>query len=613
MDKSPYASYLHTNYSPTASEILEIKDFLTKPLARLTSIKAKIDRLNSIVEKLYDEHRALNAEIEAHRALLSPLRQVPLDIMEEIFIRCLPTDHNAVMSTREAPLLLGRVCGEWRSITLSTPRLWASLHIPSSPPDSLFDDSTFDLEIGKRCKGAAEWIRRSGECPLSISLHTSCPRYHSDSSVMQPFGEVSMPILPSSKRWKNFSFRGLNDSFTHFQKIAEGDVPMLESLGITIVPGTFLQFFVATSLMDTSSLLSAPKLRKLSLTYFRENLLSLPVRWSQLTHLTLDAEGPTQFTVTPSPLTYSQVGKVLKNCILLVSCSLRLGNTQYVQTPPFGFSVSPSDFSASPSEYTFTLPLLQRFCLVLSDKSDEVFLKYLDLPVLRHLEMSVETSGFMMPSANRRSDFMDLIAQHGNKLKHLVLDISSLTQDDLICCLQSVPHITHLHLINSAAVSILDEVADLLTASDENPDCLCPMLEEFRCKGSLGASFSESHLLSFAEKRCVPEKGATLKRVDVTLHRNKPKDLQGFLISLDSRIECGRYLRFEELDDAAVDARIFVDFERCEGLDMTVVDIHYALTEPDTSYYREGPESPGGRDRRSSSSESSTQSFILRV
>ena len=131
----------------------------------------------------------------------------------------------------------------------------------------------------------------------------------------------------------------------------------------------------------------------------------------------------------------------------------------------------------------------------------------------------------------------------------------------------------------------------------------------------MGASFSEARLLSFVEKRCVPGKGATLKRVDVTLRRDKPKDLQGFLISLDSRIECGRYLRFEELDDAAVDVRIFVRSEPGEGLTMTVVDIQYALTEPDTSHsHREGLDSPGGlRDHRSSSSESPTQSFILRV
>ena len=526
MDKSPYASYLHTNYSPTAFEILEIKDFLKMPLARLASIESEIDRSDLIVEKLYDEHRALNAWIEAHRALLSPLRQVPIEIMEEIFIHCLPTDQNAVMSTRKAPLLLGRVCSEWRSITLSTPRLWASLRIPLSPPESILGYYALDFEFEKCSKGTAEWIRRSGECPLSISLHPPSPHYQFDGiSVKQPFGKVLKEILPSSKRWKNFSCRGLNDSFIHLQKIAVGDVPMLESLVITIVPETISRFLGTTALINTFGLLSAPKLRKLSLKYLRENLLSSPVRWSQLTHLTLDAEGRTQLTGTPSPLTYSQVGKVLKNCTLLVSCSLRLGNTQHVQTPPFSFSVSPSDFSLSPGEYTFTLPLLQKFCLVLSDQSDEVLLKHLDLPVLRHLEMSVESgqaSGSMMLSANQRSNFMDLITQHGNKLKHLVLDISLLTQDNLICCLQSVPHITHLHLINSAAGSILDEVADRLTPSDENPDCLCPTLEEFWCKGSVGASFSEARLLSFVEKRRGPGKGATLKRVDVTLHLNKP-------------------------------------------------------------------------------------------
>ena len=331
MDKSPYASYLHTNYSPTASEILEIKDSLKKPLARLASIESEIDRSNLVVEKVYDEHRALNAWIEAHRALLSPLRQVPIEIMEEIFIHCLPTDHNAVMSTREAPLLLSRVCSEWRSITLSTPRLWASLRIPLSPPESILGYYALDFEFEKCSKGAAEWIRRSGECPLSISLHPPSPHYQFDGiSVKQPFRKVLKEILPSSKRWKTFSCRGLNDSFTHLQKIAEGDVPMLESLGITIVPESLSRFGGTTALMNTFGLLSAPKLRKLSLTYFRENLLSLPVRWSQLTHLTLDAEGPTQLTVTPSPLTYSQVGKVLKNCTLLVSCSLRLGNTQHV-------------------------------------------------------------------------------------------------------------------------------------------------------------------------------------------------------------------------------------------------------------------------------------------
>jgi len=278
---------------------------------------------------------------------------------------------------------------------------------------------------------------------------------------------------------------------------------MLESLEITIVPVTSIsQLSVEATLMKTSGLLSAPKLRRLLLTCFRENLLSLPVCWSQLTHLTLDAEGSTQFLRTPSCLMYSQVGKVLKNCLLLMSCSLHLGSTQdeYVQTPQL-------DFSVSPSEYTFTLPLLQKFCLILSGKSAEVFLKYLDLPVLRHLEMSFEigwASGIRILSVNQHSNLIGLLEQHGNKLKHLALDIWSLTQGNLI-------PVTHLHLINSTTDSILDEVVDQLTPSDENPDCLCPMLEEFRCKGPVGASISEAGLLSFVEKQCVSGKGATLK------------------------------------------------------------------------------------------------------
>ena len=73
-------------------------------------------------------------------------------------------------------------------------------------------------------------------------------------------------------------------------------------------------------------------------------------------------------------------------------------------------------------------------------------------------------------------------------------------------------------------------------------------------------------VLSFVEKRCVSGKGGTLKWVDATLPRNKPKDLQGFLIFLDDRIECGCYLRFEELDYAAVDTCIFVKSEWGEGL-----------------------------------------------
>ncbi|EDR15537.1 uncharacterized protein LACBIDRAFT_302023 [Laccaria bicolor S238N-H82] len=300
MDKSPYARYLHTNYSPSASEILDIKNLLTEPLERLSTLDSEIERLESIICALYDQRSALSEEIEAHRALISPFRRLPLDIMEEIFTHCLPTHHNAVMSVKEAPLLLGRVCSAWRSIALLTPRLWASLHIPTPTPDSISDSASV-RKMATRCEAVRDWILRWGEIPLSISLYTPDPLYSFSSPPdsqedMEAFRSVSRQILPFSRRWKAVDLRAMEGSFTHLQDIVEGDVPMLESLSIASIPMRTLGLQVLSQnsrrpWKKSSGILSAPKLRRLSLTSLRQNLLDLPVRWSQLTHLKLDEEG----------------------------------------------------------------------------------------------------------------------------------------------------------------------------------------------------------------------------------------------------------------------------------------------------------------------------------
>ncbi|KAJ7154880.1 hypothetical protein C8R43DRAFT_857362, partial [Mycena crocata] len=62
--------------------------------------------------------------ISAYKALVSPVRRRPPDIVQEIFLACLPTRHNAVMSTRDAPLLLAHICSAWRVLALATPALW---------------------------------------------------------------------------------------------------------------------------------------------------------------------------------------------------------------------------------------------------------------------------------------------------------------------------------------------------------------------------------------------------------------------------------------------------------------------------------------------------------
>ncbi|KAJ6573528.1 hypothetical protein DFH09DRAFT_868682, partial [Mycena vulgaris] len=102
---SPFTSKLGTNYCPSDEEQIEIQTFITEPTRRLQRLDDEITELRKAIEKLADErdNLKLSAYVDAHRALISPVRRLPLDIIREIFMACLPTHRNCGMSAVEAP------------------------------------------------------------------------------------------------------------------------------------------------------------------------------------------------------------------------------------------------------------------------------------------------------------------------------------------------------------------------------------------------------------------------------------------------------------------------------------------------------------------------------
>ncbi|KAF8870926.1 hypothetical protein BD779DRAFT_498205 [Infundibulicybe gibba] len=56
---------------------------------------------------------------------------LPPEILEEIFLRCMPPGEWGSLSAYDAPWLLLKVCCSWREVALSTPSLWSRL--PSLP------------------------------------------------------------------------------------------------------------------------------------------------------------------------------------------------------------------------------------------------------------------------------------------------------------------------------------------------------------------------------------------------------------------------------------------------------------------------------------------------
>ncbi|KIJ94521.1 hypothetical protein K443DRAFT_356786 [Laccaria amethystina LaAM-08-1] len=180
MGSSPFSAHFDTNYAASDQEVGKICKLLLEPQSRLARLDSEISRVQALLRSLYDERDNVNCFIDKHRALITPIRRLPLDILQEIFTHCLPTEGNPIMSADETPLLLTRICSLWRNAAFSAPRLWSQIHIPVPnshckyfpmfiAPEEYSD--TVQRVIHRRSLVIREWLDRSGACPVDISYY----------------------------------------------------------------------------------------------------------------------------------------------------------------------------------------------------------------------------------------------------------------------------------------------------------------------------------------------------------------------------------------------------------------------------------------------------------
>ncbi|KAJ7252094.1 hypothetical protein B0H12DRAFT_1185043, partial [Mycena haematopus] len=272
---SPFASRLGTNYCPPHEELAQIRGLLVEPCLRLKQLEDEISVIRQALDKLAEERDTLGAYVTAHKALLSPLRRLPLDIIEEIFMACLPTHRNSVMSATEAPVLLGRICSSWRTISLSTPRLWSRLHIVQ--PQS-FDFAPGLYKVEQRLEAVNAWLKRSGNCPISMSLGSD-----HNYSISTPESDqfLNLLILHAS-RWQNIYLSISSSALERLSHLSENDAPLLKDLQLSLPPS-----LISKWAPSPSGILHAPNLSRFSFEGSLEKASNLPLRWNQLTDLDL--------------------------------------------------------------------------------------------------------------------------------------------------------------------------------------------------------------------------------------------------------------------------------------------------------------------------------------
>ncbi|KAJ7140930.1 hypothetical protein C8R44DRAFT_866604 [Mycena epipterygia] len=254
---SPFTSKLRTSYCPKDEEVAAIQALLVEPAIRLQCLDDEIADLQKTIDKLAAEHTSIGAY--------------------EIFVACLPSHQNCVMSALEAPVLLGRICSSWRTISLSTPYLWARLQIvePTRPHGST--STSFDEKLAQRLKTTKMWLARSGQCPLSLSLLSSFER----NGFPRPDTFMNA-LVPFASRWQHIHFTAFASELEKLSQIAATDVLMLHTLGL--YDNAQQPHRLDLGLFE---MLRGPQMSSFSILRIDFGLTELRLRWNQLTVLSL--------------------------------------------------------------------------------------------------------------------------------------------------------------------------------------------------------------------------------------------------------------------------------------------------------------------------------------
>jgi hypothetical protein len=156
---TPVPDLLGGHYIASESQAQMICDTISAAQADISRLDDEITRLHAVLDGLTHKRDALQIYTHLHTALVAPIRRLPPEVLSEIFL-CYE-DENNVSPPRlnKAPLLLGGVCSRWRTIALSTPRLWNSFAL-TIRPKYLKSDAML----------AKTWLARAGTCPLTIRL-----------------------------------------------------------------------------------------------------------------------------------------------------------------------------------------------------------------------------------------------------------------------------------------------------------------------------------------------------------------------------------------------------------------------------------------------------------
>ncbi|KZP03861.1 hypothetical protein FIBSPDRAFT_768315, partial [Athelia psychrophila] len=108
---------LDSNYVLPAAQSNVILNSISSALHDVEQLNQDISRLQRALSELRRKRSEAQSFARAHRTLVAPIRQMPAEIIADIFLHC-------IEDSLAHPILLASICSRWRAIALASTRLW---------------------------------------------------------------------------------------------------------------------------------------------------------------------------------------------------------------------------------------------------------------------------------------------------------------------------------------------------------------------------------------------------------------------------------------------------------------------------------------------------------
>ncbi|KAJ7643411.1 hypothetical protein DFH06DRAFT_1477175 [Mycena polygramma] len=209
---------LNSNEVPSDAEIPVVQFALENADARLASLEAEMTRLRGRLRQLEEEHVALSIYRTQNKAILSPLRRMPPEVLSEIFCWTLPTARDEVLhprfGTAHCPWALTHISGLWRTISVANPSLWSLLVVvyTRDRDSSLYPLSMVETQIARA---------------QTLKIHF----YGCEDTDPVPQIELFQCLAKHASRWEELSLELTSALFPLLASL-RGHVPSLRRLWI---------------------------------------------------------------------------------------------------------------------------------------------------------------------------------------------------------------------------------------------------------------------------------------------------------------------------------------------------------------------------------------------